>query len=283
MILLTYKTPAGLALGAKTEKGILALDTVPDTFFREGAVAFPALQARLEAARNDPHATFLNEADLELGPCVPSPGKIICVGLNYLRHAAESGMSVPKTPVLFSKFSNTVAAPNEGVPLPSNTQQYDYEAELVVVLGKRARYVSEAQALNFVLGYCNGNDLSARELQMLTGQWLLGKTLDKFMPLGPYLVTADEAGDPGAMPVRCWLNGELRQNSNTSDLIFSVAHLIHYVSQYLTLEPGDVISTGTPEGVILGRTDKVWLKPGDEVTVEIGCLGRLSNPMVAER
>lgn len=283
MILLTYKTPAGLALGAKTEKGILALDTVPDTFFREGAAALPALQACLEAARNDPHATFLHEADLELGPCVPNPGKIICVGLNYLRHAAESGMSVPKTPVLFSKFSNTVAAPGDGVPLPSSAEQYDYEAELVVVLGKRARYVSEAQALDFVLGYCNGNDVSARELQMRTGQWLLGKTLDKFMPLGPYLVTADEAGDPRAMAVRCWLNGELRQNSNTSDLIFSVAHLVHYVSQYLTLEPGDVISTGTPEGVILGRADKVWLKPGDEVTVEIGCLGRLSNSMVAER
>lgn len=283
MILLTYKTPAGLALGAKTEKGILALEGTPDTFFREGAAALPEVQAQLEAARNDPHATFLDEADLELGPCVPNPGKIICVGLNYLRHAAESGMSVPKTPVLFSKFSNTVAAPGEGVPLPSIAEQYDYEAELVVVLGKRARYVSEAQALDFVLGYCNGNDVSARELQMRTGQWLLGKTLDKFMPLGPYLVTADEAGDPRAMAVRCWLNGELRQNSNTSDLIFSVAHLVHYVSQYLTFEPGDVISTGTPEGVILGRADKVWLKPGDEVTVEIGRLGRLTNPMVAER
>lgn len=158
----------------------------------------------------------------------------------------------------------------------------DYEAELCVVIGKRARYVSEADALDHVLGYCNANDLSERALQFASSQWLLGKTLDKFLPIGPYLVTADEVNDPQSLPVRGWLNGELRQNSHTSDMIFSVAQCISYASQFFTLEPGDIISTGTPEGVILGMKDKVWMKPGDVYEVEIGPLGRLRNQLVEE-
>lgn len=158
--------------------------------------------------------------------------------------------------------------------------EYDYEAELVAVIGQRAKNVGESEALGHVLGYCNGNDVSARDLQRLSGQWLLGKTLDRFMPLGPYLVTADEAGDVQDMRIRCWLNGELRQDSNTSDMIFGVAEVIRYASRYMTLEPGDIICTGTPEGVILGMKEKRWMKPGDEVVVEIDRLGRLVNPMV---
>jgi len=282
MIILTYRSKEGLRLAVRTPRGIFDVTPSPDDFFRQGLSALPALREEVARRVEDPGTAILNEGDLELGPCVPQPGKILCVGLNYLRHAQESGMSPPETPVLFSKFGNTIAASGEAIPLPDNAREYDYEAELVVVIGRRARYVKKDEALDFVLGYCNGNDLSARDLQMRTGQWLLGKTLDKFMPIGPYLVTADEAEDPGAMSVRCWLNGELRQDSSTSDLIFSVADLVHYASQYLTLEPGDIISTGTPEGVILGRADKIWLKPGDEVTVEIGSLGRLQNHLIAE-
>jgi 2-keto-4-pentenoate hydratase/2-oxohepta-3-ene-1,7-dioic acid hydratase in catechol pathway len=201
------------------------------------------------------------------------------VGLNYRRHAEETNAPVPTTPVLFSKFSNTIAAPNEPVPLPANAQQYDWEAELAVVIGRTARNVAEADALQYVFGYTNGDDISARELQTRTSQWLLGKTLDKFFPVGPYLVTADEVGDPQSLRVTCTVNGTLVQDSNTADMIFSVAHVISYISQYFTLQPGDLITTGTPEGVAMGRADKPWLKPGDEVVVEIEKLGRLRNVM----
>ncbi|RLT42748.1 MAG: FAA hydrolase family protein [Chloroflexi bacterium] len=211
---------------------------------------------------------------------LPHPGKILCVGLNYRRHAAESGMAAPLTPVLFSKFNNSIAAPDERVPLPANAEQYDYEAELAVVIGKRARNVSKRDALAHVFGYCNSNDLSARDLQMRTSQWLLGKTPDKFLPLGPCIVSADEVPNPQKLRIRCWVNGQQRQDSNTADMIFSIAHIISYASQYFTLEPGDVISTGTPEGVIFGMQQKQWLRPGDSVAVEVGDFGRLTNLMV---
>jgi 2-keto-4-pentenoate hydratase/2-oxohepta-3-ene-1,7-dioic acid hydratase in catechol pathway len=281
MILLSFDTADGLHLGVKTDRGVLDTGHSPQAFLAQGSAALPELQERVSQALADPGTDWLDEQELQLGPAVPNPGKVLCVGLNYRRHAAETGAEPPKTPVLFSKFGNTVAAPAEGVPLPAVAVEYDYEAELVVVIGKRAKDVSEAEALDYVLGYCNGNDISARDLQMLTGQWLLGKTLDKFLPLGPYLVTSDEAGDPQAMRVRCWLNGELRQDSNSEDMIFSVAECVSYASRFMTLMPGDIISTGTPEGVILGMAEKVWMKPGDEVTIEVGALGRLTNTMVA--
>ena len=300
MKLLTFRKDAGLALGIVTPAGVIdaaaaaeALgvyaETTPDAFFSAGTAALEGLRVLVAKAEetlegDEVRSPWLREAsDLVLGPAVPEPGKILCVGLNYARHAEESGMAAPTTPVLFSKFANSVAAPNEDVPLPVEAEEYDYEAELVAVIGKRARRVSEADALSYVLGYCNGNDVSARDLQMLTGQWLLGKTLDKFQPLGPYLVTADEVGDPQDLRVRCWLNGELRQDSHTSDMIFSVAQVIAYASRFMTLEPGDVISTGTPEGVIFGHDVKTWMAPGDEVEVEIGSLGRLANRMVEDR
>ena len=220
------------------------------------------------------------ESQVQYAPCVPAPGKIVCVGLNYRQHAAESGMAVPATPVLFSKFNNTLAAHQEPVRLYPNAEQYDYEAELVAVIGHKARFVSAADAPGYVFGYCNGNELSARDLQFRTSQWLLGKSLDQFLPIGPCLVTADELGDPGNLGIHCWVNGELRQNSNTSDMVFNVAQIISYTSQYMTLDPGDIISTGTPQGVILGMQEKRWLKPGDTVEVEIDRLGKLVNPMV---
>jgi 2-keto-4-pentenoate hydratase/2-oxohepta-3-ene-1,7-dioic acid hydratase in catechol pathway len=298
MILLQLKAGQEWHLGVKTGQGILDVTAACNDPSRSQSEDVPSSLAEVcaggTAAREAldgfvrhlltsgaPGRWLLEEATLTYGPCVANPGKIICVGLNYRRHAIESGMAIPTTPVLFSKFSNTIAAPGEPIVLPANAVEYDYEAELGVVIGKRARNVSEQDALSYVLGYCNIDDLSARDLQFRTSQWLLGKTLDQFSPIGPYLVTADEVGDPQALDIRCWVNGDLRQNSNTADMIFNVAQLVSYISQYMTLEPGDVISTGTPEGVVLGMQDKVWLKPGDEVTIEVAGLGRLTNTMIA--
>jgi 2-keto-4-pentenoate hydratase/2-oxohepta-3-ene-1,7-dioic acid hydratase in catechol pathway len=223
-----------------------------------------------------------DEASLTLGPSVYHPEKILCVGLNYRQHAAESGSDVPEVPVLFSKFNNALNAHGAPIAVPAAASQYDYEVELAVVIGRTARNVPEDQALDYVLGYCNANDVSARDLQKRTSQWLLGKTLNGFCPIGPYLVTSDEVTDPQQLGVKSWLNGEPRQDSNTSDMVFTVAEIISYISQYLPLKPGDVILTGTPEGVILGMDPKVWMKPGDEVTIEVEGLGRLTNRLIEE-
>jgi 2-keto-4-pentenoate hydratase/2-oxohepta-3-ene-1,7-dioic acid hydratase in catechol pathway len=301
MILLTFKTKTELRLGVKTSAGVVdvaealaalrpgvtdaPIPTSIETALQGGQTGQKALADFVaQAVEDHPSASWLlDETALQFGPCVPHPGKIICIGLNYRRHAAESGMPVPETPVLFSKFNNAIAAHNESVPLPANAEQYDYEVELGVVVGQRARYVSEAEALDYVFGYYTANDVSVRDLQQRTSQWLLGKTLDKFAPLGPYLVTADEIDDPQNLRLRSWVNGELRQDSNTADMVFSVAQLVSYISQYFSLEPGDLIFTGTPEGVILGMAEKVWLKPGDEVTVEVETLGKLTNVMSEEK
>jgi len=300
MKLLTFTTgpTAELSLGVKTDKGVVDVASaraalapensqVPVTLsavLSGGQAALETLASFIDNAIRQGGAApwLLAEADLQLGPSLPDPGKILCIGLNYRKHAAESGAEVPKTPVLFSKFNNSIAAPGEAIPLPAKAEKYDYEIELAVVIGRQARYVSQAEALDHVFGYCTANDLSARDLQFLSSQWLLGKTPDKFMPIGPYLVTADEVGDPQKLSLQTWVNGDLRQNSNTADMIFPVAELISFLSQYLTLEPGDVILTGTPEGVILGMAEKVWLKPGDEVTVEVEKLGKLTNVMSGE-
>jgi len=285
--LLTFHRNNALQLDIYTEAGVIdvaqasdAHDRIPftmDAAIRGGAQAMKGLQdlAQLPAAN-----WLLNEQDLQPGPCVGTPEKIICIGLNYKRHARETGMPIPEVPVLFSKFNNTLAETGESIPLPDNAVQYDYEVELGVLIGKEARYVSVDEALEYVFGYFTVNDMSVRDLQFRTSQWLLGKTPDKFFPTAPYLVTADEVGDPQNLGLSCWVNGELRQNSNTADMIFSVAECISYISQYMTLKPGDVISTGTPEGVVMGMTEKKWLKPGDEVVVEVDGLGKCTNRMV---
>jgi 2-keto-4-pentenoate hydratase/2-oxohepta-3-ene-1,7-dioic acid hydratase in catechol pathway len=288
-----FHTPAGPRLGVKTQAGVVDIPAllaahpsngIPsnlEALFAGGKDAQAALAEVIRAQALDASAAewLLDEGEITFAPCVPNPGKMICIGLNYRRHAAESGLPTPTTPILFSKFNNALAAHQETIPLNPNAAQNDYEAELVIVIGRRARFVAETDALDTVFGYCNGNDLSARDLQMRTSQWLLGKTLDKFMPIGPYLVTADEAGDADALRIRGWLNGELRQDSNTSDMVFSISQLVSYASQYMTLEPGDLISTGTPEGVILGMAEKNWLKTGDRYEVEVEGLGRLVNTM----
>ncbi len=296
MRLLTFQSSVGPRLGIKTSRGIIdaaaangafktALDgtTVPDTMealCSGGETTLQALRSLEQlASQESSDQWMLAEESLQFGPCIQQPGKIICIGLNYRKHINESGAVVPDTPVLFPKYANALAGTNEAISLPSNAREYDYEAELAVVIGRRARNVGIDDALNYVLGYCNANDLSARDLQFRTSQWMLGKILDKFLPLGPYLVTADEVRNPQNLRIRCWLNGEVRQDSNTANMIFSVAYLISYLSQYMTLEAGDVISTGTPEGVILGKpdTEKVWLKAGDEVTIEVEGFGQLTN------
>jgi len=285
--LLTFHRNNALQLGIHTEAGVLDIaqasrghDGIPltmDAAIRGGAQEMKALQ---DLAQQPAANWLLNEQNIQPGPCVGTPEKIICIGLNYKRHARETGMAIPETPVLFSKFNNTLAETGESIPLPDNAVQYDYEVELGVMIGKEARYVSVDEALDYVLGYFTVNDLSVRDLQFRTSQWLLGKTPDKFFPTGPCLVTADEVGDPQSLGLSCWVNGELRQSSNTADMIFSVAECISYISQYMTLKPGDVISTGTPEGVVMGMMEKNWLKPGDEVVVEVEGLGKCTNRMV---
>ena len=297
MILLTFRDGDGLKLGVKTSRGVVDVAAAQavlgtdnggapesmDALIAGGESARKALADLVARAEAAPAAEdwIRDEPTLTLGPAVPNPGKIVCVGLNYRKHAEETGAAIPETPVLFSKFTNTVAASGEDVPLTDAATQYDYEVELAVVMGDGASKVSESDALGKVFGYATANDISARDLQTRTPQWLLGKTLDKFMPIGPYLVTADDVPDPQKLPLRTWLNGELRQDSNTDDMIFPVAEIIAYISRHFSLAPGDVIITGTPEGVILGMPEKKWMVPGDIVEVEVEGLGKLENRMVA--
>lgn len=241
------------------------------------------IQHILEQHTTELLAQAIAEQDIEWLPVIPSPGKLICIGLNYRRHAEETNAPIPQTPVVFSKFSDVVAGHLQSVPLPQASTQVDYEAELCIVIGQQASHVSVEEALDYVFGYCAANDVSARDLQMLTSQWLLGKTCPHFAPIGPYLVTADEVGDPNQLQISAYLNGEQVQHSNTSDMIFDCRYIIHYLSQHMTLHPGDIILTGTPEGVILGKPEheRVWLQSGDQVTIEIEKLGRLTNTFVS--
>ncbi len=211
------------------------------------------------------------------------PGKIICVGLNYRDHAEETGAELPTAPLLFAKWPNTLIGPGEPIVLPEEAREVDYEAELGVVIGRRARRVDEAQALDAVRGYICVNDVSARDLQFADGQWTRGKSPDSFCPVGPRLVPREEVDDPQALAIRCLVNGQVLQDSSTAQMVFSVAEIIAYVSRTITLEPGDLIATGTPAGVGVFRDPKILLKDGDEVTVEVEGLGSLTNPVQQER
>ena len=211
------------------------------------------------------------------------PGKIVCVGLNYLDHAQEGGMELPKAPLLFAKWPNTLIGDGEPIVLPPEATEVDYEAELGVVIGTKAKRVSEADALEYVEGYICVNDVSARDLQFGDGQWTRGKSVDTFCPVGPRLVPREEIADPQQLGIRCIVNGEALQDSSTGQMIFSVAEIIAYVTRVITLEPGDLIATGTPAGVGVFRDPKVLLKDGDEVSVEIDGVGTLTNPVEKER
>jgi 2-keto-4-pentenoate hydratase/2-oxohepta-3-ene-1,7-dioic acid hydratase in catechol pathway len=214
---------------------------------------------------------------------ITRPGKIVCVGLNYHDHAEEGGQDLPKAPLLFAKWPNTLIGDGEPIILPEESTQVDYEAELGVVIGTTAKHVSEGDALDVVAGYICVNDVSARDLQFGDGQWTRGKSPDTFCPVGPRLVPREEIDDPQALAIRCVLNGQTMQDSSTSRMIFSVAEIIAYVTRVITLEPGDLIATGTPAGVGVFRDPKVVLKEGDEVSVEIEGLGTLTNPVEKER
>jgi 2-keto-4-pentenoate hydratase/2-oxohepta-3-ene-1,7-dioic acid hydratase in catechol pathway len=214
---------------------------------------------------------------------ISRPGKIVCVGLNYLDHAQEGGMDLPKAPLLFAKWPNTLIGDGETIVLPPEYKEVEYEAELGVVIGTTAKRLSEAEALDHVEGYICVNDVSARDMQFGDGQWTRGKSPDTFCPVGPRLVPRQEIADPQQLGIRCILNGETMQDSSTSQMIFSVAEIIAYVSQVITLEPGDLIATGTPAGVGVFKDPKVLLKDGDEVSIEIDGLGTLTNPVQKER
>jgi 2-keto-4-pentenoate hydratase/2-oxohepta-3-ene-1,7-dioic acid hydratase in catechol pathway len=211
---------------------------------------------------------------------IPTPQKIICIGLNYRDHAEESKSELPDRPLLFAKWPNTLIGPGDPIRLPAITERVDYEAELGVVIDRRASRVSADDALDFVRGYVVANDVSARDLQFSDKQWVRGKSLDSFLPVGE-LVPARDVPDPQSLPIRAILNGKTMQDSNTSNMVFGVAELIAFITQAITLEPGDLIMTGTPAGVGIFRDPPVLLKPGDEITIEIDGVGSITNPVVA--
>lgn len=223
----------------------------------------------------------LNE--VKLLPPITDPEKIICIGLNYYDHVMESNMEVPKVPVLFPKYNNCLAGHEDDVVIPSEVTQCDYEVELAVVIGRTAKRVPLEEAMNYVYGYTILNDVSARDIQLYEPQWTRGKAIDGFAPTGPWIVTADEIKNPGQLGISLKLNGETMQDSNTKELIFDVPYLISFLSRTMTLQPGDMVSTGTPPGVGMGRKPQVWLKPGDVVEASVEGIGTLRNTFIVDR
>ena len=213
---------------------------------------------------------------------VPRPPKLICVGLNYRDHAREAGLEIPAIPAIFNKFTNVVIGPGEAIVLPKVSQKPDYEAEFAFVIGPGGRNIPAARAMDHVFGYTIVNDVTARDYQFATSQWLMGKTFDTFAPMGPWIVTRDEIADPHALDLSLEIGGEVLQKSNTRELLFGIPALIEFVSTVVTLEPGDVVSTGTPSGVGFARKPPRYLRPGDEVVIRIGGIGELRNPVMAE-
>ena len=287
MTVLNYQAGNQYVLGVKTVKGILEVAkaakqfkvTAPintDDLIQNGDQGLGKLVG-LALSQGSPDL-FLDETKIEYAPAVTNPEKIICVGLNYSKHAKETNNPIPKLPILFNKFNNTLNSHN-GIVKASlvNAEKFDYEAELVIVMGKRALNVSEADALSYVFGYATGQDFTARDLQQRSSQWMIGKTNDGFAPIGPYIVTSDLVGNPDQLKIEQYVNGEVRQSSNTSDMVFNCAQIVSYTSKIFTLEPGDIIFTGTPEGVISGypKDKQVWLKPGDKLETRIEKLGNL--------
>jgi 2-keto-4-pentenoate hydratase/2-oxohepta-3-ene-1,7-dioic acid hydratase in catechol pathway len=238
---------------------------------------------RVEAAASAaPRDARMPMANVSLGPVVPDPRKIIGIGLNYRDHAKETNMPLPQTPAVFAKFPNTLIGSGETIRIPAASSRVDYEAELACVIGRRAKYVPVQDALAYVAGYSVFNDVSEREFQMRTSQWTLGKSFDTFGPFGPALVTSDEVPDPQTLGIRLRAGDELLQDSSTANMVFGVAELVSYLSSAMTLEPGDVIATGTPSGVGFTRKPPRFLRPGETVRVEIDRLGTLENPVRLE-
>ncbi|HTK73828.1 MAG TPA: fumarylacetoacetate hydrolase family protein [Gemmataceae bacterium] len=286
MRLATLATPAGprAAVGVGNYYvDLYATDPSLPSSVRSLLAGGPGALREAAAADRSPRAVRVAAGQVELLPPVPDPPKILCIGLNYRDHAKENNRAIPTEPVLFAKFHNTLIGPDDPIRLPNVSQKVDYEAELVVVIGKRGRDIPKARAMEHVAGYTIGHDVSARDWQFKgeEKQWVVGKTFDTFAPTGPHLITADEVPDPHKLDIKLRLNGEVMQDSNTREFIFQIPDLIAYLSQVVTLEPGDLIFTGTPPGVGVARKPPVFLKPGDVAEVEIEGLGVLRNPVIA--
>src|ERR1700722_8033040 len=286
--------PGTISLGVETTRGVVVVPSAAkilgmsapqdmDDLLQHGRAAevravLDALDALDSRSRE---VVLLDPAALRFAPLVTRPQKIVCAGFNYREHAEETGPPIPKVPPLFNKYNNSLNRHGGTIALPTRVAyQFDYETELVIVMGREARNVTADQALAYVAGYATGNDFSARDLQTATTQFMIGKTSDGFAPIGPWLVPADRVRDPNSLRLRTYVNGEQRQNWTTKDMIFNCAQLISFASGIFPLSPGDVIFTGTPQGVIFGqkepRDQRAWLKAGDEVISELECLGRLT-------
>jgi 2-keto-4-pentenoate hydratase/2-oxohepta-3-ene-1,7-dioic acid hydratase in catechol pathway len=282
MKLVTFKAADGSARPGIVENGgiyDLAKLGFSDTlsFIHAGREA--ARKAHAAATSQDP-VIALEAAEL-LAP-LPAPPRIFCIGLNYRDHAIESKMDLPKVPTVFMKLASSVVGPGAEIVLPDNSKQPDYEAELAVVIGKGGSHLSASDWKEYIFGYTIVNDVSARDVQLATSQWTLGKSFPTFCPCGPWIVSSDELEDPHQLEIKLSIDGEVLQHSNTRELIFRVPDLLAYISSIVPLQPGDIISTGTPQGVGLGRTPQRWLRPGETIQVEIEGIGRLTNPTRAE-
>lgn len=285
MKLLMFERPGG-----PPEAGVLASDgsgiiplfgagfTCLYSIIQGGGAALDKVRAFAATAK-----PRVPEAEVRILAPIHRPPKFICIGLNYRDHAIESGMAIPEIPTVFNKFPSAVIGPGDEIVLPKMSETPDYEAEFAFIIGKTGKHINGENWRDYIFGYTNVNDVSARDIQLKgTTQWLMGKTFDTFAPMGPYIVTADEIADPHNLNVKLTLNGEVLQNSSTKELIFNIPQLLEYLSQVFTLEPGDVVSTGTPPGVGFARKPQVLLKPGDHCIVEVEGLGQLHNPVVGQ-
>ena len=272
--------------GGDPRPGLIVGDVVADlsklgykdliAFLEDGERAITATGKLATSPGDAPRRT-----DVKLHAPLVSPPKFICIGLNYRDHAIESGLAIPATPTVFAKYSNAVIGPGDTIQLPKVSQEVDYEAELAFVIGRRGKNVAGPKWKDCVFGYTIVNDVSARDFQRATSQWVIGKTFDTFAPMGPELVSADEIEDPHNLRISCEVNGRVLQDSTTSQLIFRIPELVAYLSQAMTLEPGDIVSTGTPPGVGFARKPPIFLQPGDEAVCRVEKLGELRNPCVA--
>jgi 2-keto-4-pentenoate hydratase/2-oxohepta-3-ene-1,7-dioic acid hydratase in catechol pathway len=279
----SYETGEGKARATSSENiSPLAWFDLDGIWLGQAAETYRQIREnRISLKRALDEGLLASRAEARLLAPVPRPGKLICIGLNYRDHAMESGMAIPERPVVFSKFTTAVIGPGEPVVLPAGSEQVDYEAELAVVVGRRAKNVTVRDAMDYVLGYTIVNDVSARDFQFADGQWQRGKSCDTFAPMGQFILTTDELPNPHNLGIKLRLNGKTMQDSNTDQLIFGVPELISFLSQTITLEPGDVIATGTPPGVGFARKPPVFLGHGDVMEVEIEGLGTLTNPILA--
>jgi 2-keto-4-pentenoate hydratase/2-oxohepta-3-ene-1,7-dioic acid hydratase in catechol pathway len=275
MRLVTFRHGRTTRLGALEDGLVRPLTPALNSSCEQLAALADAHEGRLR-----PAAVGVPAEDVLLLAPVPRPGKLICIGLNYHDHAAEVGMTPPESPIYFAKFSSCVIGPQEPVPIPPGSTQTDYEAELAFVIGRRARRVSVANARAHLLGWCCLNDVTARDFQFADGQWTRGKSCEGFAPMGPWIATPATVPDPHVLGIRLRLNGATMQDSSTSRLIFGVDELLAFLSEHVTLEPGDVVATGTPPGIGFARKPPVFLKPGDVMEVEVDGLGTLRNPVV---